>query len=174
MQLWVFLSRIKVSGDDYYQVVIKHKLTWLTLRKEAKWKCQFLQKSAKSPVSYINWVHFFILFSHGFTWKLTVKKGKFCGKFLEKVRFFGKVSWICDIGLKCWNCQIRAEKNWNCQHALTKNLTFFKNLPQNLPFFTVSFQVKPYGKKMNPVYVWNWTFSRFLQKLALSIEIAGL
>ena len=154
--------------------MIKHKLTWLTLRKEAKWKCQFLQKSAKSPVSYINWVHFFILFSHGFTWKLTVKKGKFCGKFLEKVRFFGKVSWNCDIGLKCWNCQIRAEKNWNCRHAASprppvsiffrpnwqfqhlSQITVSWNLPKNWPFsktatktalFTVSFKWNRRKKK---------------------------
>ena len=38
------------------------------INKKANWKCQFLQKLAKRTVSYINWVHFFILFSHGFTW----------------------------------------------------------------------------------------------------------
>ena len=39
----------------------------VNVKKRTIGKCQFLQKSAKSPVSYINWVHFFILFSHGFT-----------------------------------------------------------------------------------------------------------
>ena len=64
-----------------------------------------------------NRVHFFILLSHSFTWKLTNKHDSFCDSFSVKVEIFGQVSWNRDIGIKCWNCQIRPEKNWNCRHA---------------------------------------------------------
>ena len=47
------------------------------------------RKSTKSTVSYKNWLHFFILLSHSFT-ETDSKKGKFCGKFFEKIEFFGQ------------------------------------------------------------------------------------
>ena len=154
--------------------MIEHKVRMINVKKRTSWKCQFLQKSAKSPVSYINWVHFFILFSHGFTWKLTVKKGKFCGKFLEKVRFFGKVPWNCDIGLNVETVRFGRKKietvgtrlrrvptvsiffrpNWQFQHL--SQITVSWNLPKNWPFsktatktalFTVSFKWNRRKKK---------------------------
>ena len=49
------------------------------------------RKSSKRTVSYKNWFHFFILLSHSFT-ETDSKKGKFCGKFFEKIEIFRAVS----------------------------------------------------------------------------------
>ena len=72
---------------------------------------------SKRPVSTKNRVHFFILLSHSFTWNWQIKMASFVTNFWQKSWNFWAVSWNRDIGIKCWNCQIRPEKNWNCRHA---------------------------------------------------------
>ena len=104
-------------------------------------KRAFWQKLAKRTVSNPNWFHFFIFISHSFTWKLTNKNYSFVTIFWKKCWNFGQVPWNCDIGITCWNCQIRPEKNWNWRHAasvppvLIGNHSFFFLGPGFIDYF---------------------------------------
>ena len=150
-------------------LVVDLVITWHCLMKEAPVGENLLKAQFHIKTGFI-----FLFYCHTVSLKLTVKKGKFCGNFLEKVRFFGKVSWNCDIGLKCWNCQIRAEKNWNCRHEAAVSIfsgrtdsfnilakSRFHETTQKFNFdtetvtknchFYCQFQVKLTRKKKNPI-----------------------
>ena len=122
---------------------------------------------------------FFYFIVAQFHLKLTNKNDSFCDSFSFKVEIFGQVSWNRDIGIKCWNCQIRPEKNWNCRHAASPRPAVsifsgrtdsfnilaksrFHETTQKFNFdtetvtknchFYCQFQVKLTTKKKNPVF----------------------
>ena len=83
--------------------------------------------------------------------------------FSFKVEIFGQVSWNRDIGIKCWNCQIRPEKNWNCRHAAAPR-------PGSFNFFRPNWQFQHFSQitvswNYPKIQLWHWNCHKKLSFL---------
>ena len=132
----------------------------------------FGMKSARSTVSFQTGFIFLFYCRTVSLENWQIKMTVFVTVSLSKLKFIGQVSWNCDTGIKCWNCQIRPEKNWrpNWQFQHFSQITVSWNCPKiqlwhrnctkNCHFYR-QFQVKLTTKKKEPgFHLKPWWFQR--------------